>query len=121
LVQSGTTQNKNRPHQPTIKFAGFLPIWMLHPPRSCENRRGTTKNKLIGRKNKLRIYLLYTHQGLVKIDKEQQKIKIVRTNQQSSLLGSCQSIFSLSKVLGLEKCWDKGARGYQRSTKVLPM
>jgi len=37
---------------------------------------------------------LATHQCLVKIDKEQ-KIKIVRTNQQSNLQASCQSIFSL--------------------------
>jgi len=29
----------------------------------------------------------------VKIDKGQQKIKILRTNQQSNLGGSCQSIF----------------------------
>jgi len=31
----------------------------------------------------------------VKIDEGQQKIKIVRTNRQSNLLGSCQSFFSL--------------------------
>jgi len=29
----GTTKNKNRPHQPTIKFTGFLPIKFL--PASC--------------------------------------------------------------------------------------
>jgi len=34
---------------------------------------------------------------LVKIEEAQQKIKIVCTNQQSNLQGSCQSIFSL--------CW----------------
>jgi len=33
----------------------------------------------------------------VKIDEGQQKIKIVRTNRQSNLLASCQSIFSLSR------------------------
>jgi len=33
----------------------------------------------------------------VKIDEGQQKIKIVRTNRQSNLRGSCQSIFSLSR------------------------
>jgi len=36
-----------------------------------------------------------TCQRLVKIDKGQQKIKIVCTNQQSNLLASCESIFSL--------------------------
>jgi len=39
---------------------------------------------------------LATRQQLVKIDEGQQKIKIVRSNQQSDLRGSCQSIFSLS-------------------------
>jgi len=34
-------------------------------------------------------------QCLVKIDKGQQKIKIIHTNQQSNLRASCQSIFSL--------------------------
>jgi len=33
----------------------------------------------------------------VKIDEGQQKIKIVRTNRQSNLHSSCQSIFSLSR------------------------
>jgi len=33
----------------------------------------------------------------VKIDEGQQKIKIVRTNRQSNLWGSCQSIFSLGR------------------------
>jgi len=28
----GTTENKNRPHQPTIKFTGFLPINFLPLP-----------------------------------------------------------------------------------------
>jgi len=36
------------------------------------------------------------NQNSVKIDEGQQKIKIVRTNQQSNLRVSCQSIFSLS-------------------------
>jgi len=40
---------------------------------------------------------LATRQRLMKIDEGQQKIKIVRTNRQSNLRGSCQSIFSL--------CW----------------
>jgi len=40
---------------------------------------------------------LLPSQCLVKIDEGQQKIKIVRTNQQSNLRGSCQSIFSLSQ------------------------
>jgi len=40
---------------------------------------------------------LATRQQLGKIDRGQQKIKIVRTNQQSNLGGFCQSIFSL--------CW----------------
>jgi len=39
---------------------------------------------------------LATRQCLVKIDEGQQKIKIVRTNRQSNLRCSCQSIFSLS-------------------------
>jgi len=39
---------------------------------------------------------LATRQCLVKIDQGQQKIKIVRSNQQSNLRSSCQSIFSLS-------------------------
>jgi len=33
----------------------------------------------------------------VKIDERQQKIKIVRTNRQSNLRASCQSIFSLCR------------------------
>jgi len=33
----------------------------------------------------------------VKIGEGQQKIKIIRTNRQSNLRGSCQSIFSLSR------------------------
>jgi len=40
---------------------------------------------------------LATHQRQGKIDEGQQKIKIVRTNRQSNLWVSCQSIFSL--------CW----------------
>jgi len=40
---------------------------------------------------------LATHQRLVKIDEGQRKIKIVRTNRQSNLRASCQSIFSLSE------------------------
>jgi len=40
---------------------------------------------------------LATRQYLVKIVKGQQKIKIVRTNRQSNLLSSCQSIFSLCR------------------------
>jgi len=36
-------------------------------------------------------------QRLVKIDEGQQKIKIDRTNRQSNLRASCQSIFSLSR------------------------
>jgi len=35
--------------------------------------------------------------GTTLIDEGQQKIKIARTNQQSNLHGSCQSIFSLSQ------------------------
>jgi len=38
---------------------------------------------------------LATRSQLGKIEGGQQKIKIVRTNQQSNLRGSCQSIFSL--------------------------
>jgi len=33
----------------------------------------------------------------MKIGEGQQKIKIIRTNRQSNLRGSCQSIFSLSR------------------------
>jgi len=40
---------------------------------------------------------LATRQCLVKIDEGQQKIKIVRTNRQSNLRCSCQSIFSLCR------------------------
>jgi len=40
---------------------------------------------------------LAIRQCLVKIDEGQQKIKIVRTNRQSNLQGSCQSIFSLCR------------------------
>jgi len=40
---------------------------------------------------------LATRQCLVKIDEGQQKRKIVRTNRQSNLRASCQSIFSLSR------------------------
>jgi len=40
---------------------------------------------------------LTTRQQLGKIDGGQQKIKIVRTNRQSNLRGSCQSIFSLCR------------------------
>jgi len=49
---------------------------------------------------------LATRQQLVEIGEEQQKIKIVRTNQQSNLRGSCQSNFSLPRHLpscGLHK------------------
>jgi len=42
---------------------------------------------------------LATRQRLVKIGEGQQKIKIVRTNQQSNLRGSCQSNFSLPQHL----------------------
>jgi len=45
------------------------------------------------------LIFLATRLCLVKIDKGQQKIKIIRTNQQSNLRGSCQSIFSLSRHL----------------------
>jgi len=44
-----------------------------------------------------RFDFLATRQRLVKIDEGQQKIKIVRTNRQSKLRASCQSIFSLSR------------------------
>jgi len=44
-----------------------------------------------------KIDFLATRQWLVKIDEGQQKIKILRTNRQSNLLASCQSIFSLSR------------------------
>jgi len=40
---------------------------------------------------------LATPKRLVKIGEGQQKIKIVRTNRQSNLRGSCQSIFSLCR------------------------
>jgi len=40
---------------------------------------------------------LATHQRQVKIYEGQQKIKIVRTNRQSNLRASCQSIFSLCR------------------------
>jgi len=40
---------------------------------------------------------LATRQRLLKIYEGQQKIKIVRTNQQSNLGASCQSIFSLCR------------------------
>jgi len=40
---------------------------------------------------------LATRQQLGKIERGQQKIKIVRTTQQSNLRGSCQSIFSLCR------------------------
>jgi len=40
---------------------------------------------------------LATRQRQVKIDEGQQKIKIVRTNRQSNLQASCQSIFSLGR------------------------
>jgi len=46
-----------------------------------------------------------------KIDEGQQKIKIVRTNRQSNLRGSCQSIFSLcSRYYGTKKKVDGGQR-----------
>jgi len=40
---------------------------------------------------------LATHQRQLKIEEGQQKIKIVRTNLQSNLGASCQSIFSLCR------------------------
>jgi len=40
---------------------------------------------------------LATRKCLVKIDEPQQKIKIIRTNRQSNLRASCQSIFSLCR------------------------
>jgi len=55
---------------------------------------------------------LAIRQCLVKIDKGQQKIKIVSSNQQSNLRSSCQSIFSLSWHHPSEKvgflCWSIG-------------
>jgi len=44
-----------------------------------------------------KIDFLATRQRQVKIDEGQQKIKIVRTNRQSNLRGSCQSFFSLTR------------------------
>jgi len=40
---------------------------------------------------------LATRECLVKIDEGYQKIKIVRSNRQSNLRDSCQSLFSLSR------------------------
>jgi len=39
----------------------------------------------------------FRNQNLIKIDEGQQKIKIDRTNRQSNLRGSSQSIFSLCR------------------------
>jgi len=54
----------------------------------------------------------------VKIGKGQQKIKIVRTNRQSNLSGSCQSIFSLCRhhpSNGVGWCQDNENRPNQES------
>jgi len=59
---------------------------------------------------------LATHQRLVKIYEGQQKIKIIRTNRQSNLRASCQSIFSLYQhhpTLGVGWCQDNGNRSNQ--------
>jgi len=42
----GTTKNKNRPHQPTIKFRWFLPINFLPQlaPPSCNSLPQTTRS-----------------------------------------------------------------------------
>jgi len=79
---------------------------------SCQDFSGEEKGVLIG---SLRGFILFVPEiffpnapfsgssgldkflQLVKIDGGQQKIKIVRTNGQSNLGGSCQSIFSLCR------------------------
>jgi len=65
--------------------------------------------------------LLATRQQLGKIDEGQQKIKIVRTNRQSNLCCSCQSIFSLSRHLPSEiqlRHWVKTLHAVRRFLAV---
>jgi len=63
-----------------------------HHPRLLLGRRQDNRNRP---NQESKFDFLATHQCLVKIGEGQQKIKIVRSNQQSNLWGSCQSIFSL--------------------------
>jgi len=57
---------------------------------------------------------LATRQQLGKIDRGQQKIKIVRSNRQSNLQASCQSFFSLSGHHPTRKCLVKISEGQQK-------
>jgi len=55
-IDRGTTKNKNRPHQPTIKFTGFLPINFLPLPAPPEAKAGKITNGSWGGGSKL-VYL----------------------------------------------------------------
>jgi len=61
------------------------------------SRLGWCQDNEKGSNQESKFDFVATSQCLVKIDEGQQKIKIVRTNRQSNLRASCQSIFSLSR------------------------
>jgi len=51
-IERGTRKNKNRPHQPTIKFPRFLPINFLPLPAPPRNiLLGKKEEKIIFRSN----------------------------------------------------------------------
>jgi len=62
---------------------------------SLTPRVGWRQDNRNGPNQESKFDFLATCQCLMKIDKGQQKIKIVCTNRQSNLWGSCQSTFSL--------------------------
>jgi len=99
-------------------LSGFLPIVFLPLPgcvalvrfflvffglklRWCQDNRNRSNQES-------KFDFLATRQQLGKIDKGQQKIKIVRSNRQSNLRGSCQSIFSL--------CWHHPSLKHKTNT-----
>jgi len=65
----------------------LLLTWLV---RLCQDNRNRSNQES-------KFDFLAIRQQLGKIDGGQQKLKIVRTNRQSNLRGSCQSIFSLSR------------------------
>jgi len=64
--------------------------WVGGAVRWCQDNRNRSNQES-------KFDFLATRQQLGKIDGGQQKIKIVRTNRQSNLRCSCQSIFSLCR------------------------
>jgi len=92
-----------------ISFSTLLPRWAKSSSIASGERRGpgcaaTLASHKVPKKfvclqfygnwsnQESKFDFLATHQCLEKIDEGQQKIKIVRTNRQSNLRASCQSI-----------------------------